>query len=170
MSTLLSFIAQKDLTCFYFLNRRLHCTALTMFMRAITQFGSLSFSVGISLFFLVYNRKTGIFLALNLISGQILIQSLKRMVNRPRPYKTLDWVIARKPPRCTYSFPSGHSCSALSIALSVSAFFPSLKAVLLCLALLVGISRACLGFHYPTDVTMGFLIAFLVFEAIEMTI
>jgi len=170
MSALITFIEEKDLTFFYFLNRRLHYTALTAFMRTITQLGSTLFSVCISLFFIIYDRKAGFFLASNLILGQILIQLLKRVVNRPRPYKTLDWVIAKKPPRCAYSFPSGHSSSALSIALSLSAFFPGLKIALLCLALLVGISRVCLGFHYPTDVTIGFLISFVVFEIIEISI
>jgi undecaprenyl-diphosphatase len=168
MSSLIAYIGQKDLACFYFLHRRLHCSALTVFMRAVTQLGSFLFSVCISLFFIAYDRKAGFFLASNLILGQILIQMLKRVVNRPRPYKTLDWVIAKKPPRCVYSFPSGHSSSALSIAFSLSAFFPGLKIALLCLALLVGISRACLGFHYPTDITIGFLISFVVFSFLEI--
>ncbi len=165
MSTIIAFIEKRDIGFFYFLNRRLNCRLLSMFMKSVTLLGSFAFAVFLTFAFLLTNRKIGITLILNLTLTQIAIQSLKRLVNRPRPYRTHDWVISLNPPKCKYSFPSGHSCSALSIALAVSCFLPGLVTFLVPIAAVVGLSRIYLGCHYPTDVSVGFLIAIAVYEA-----
>jgi undecaprenyl-diphosphatase len=110
------------------------------------------------------DRRVGLIVAANLTFGQLVIQLLKRVVNRPRPYTTHEWVVASKPPKCKYSFPSGHTNSAFSIALTLSLFFPALTGVIVILASAVGVSRIYLGFHYPTDVSVGFLLSFFAFE------
>ena len=60
-----------------------------------------------------------------------------------------------------FSFPSGHSAAAMSVAFVYAFAFPQLAIVLVPLAFLVGASRVCLGVHYPGDVLIGQLIAVL---------
>lgn len=168
MSSIASMIIRNDIACFYALNYKIHCRLLNPLMKIITQLGSTTFTITISLFFLLYNRSTGTILIFNLLTSQAVIHSLKRLVNRPRPYKTLEWAIAIKPPKCKYSLPSGHSSSALSIALVLSGFIPGLKFAFLTAAFIVGISRIYLGCHYPTDVSVGFLISFTTYKVVEV--
>jgi undecaprenyl-diphosphatase len=164
MSAIASMILKKDVLCFYALNRRFHCRALDLAMRSLTQLGSTAAAVMISIFLLLYNKNMGITLLINLLSSQFIIHLIKRIVDRPRPYKTLEWAVAINPPKCRYSLPSGHSGSALSIGITLASFFPALRIALFVIAFLVGISRVYLGVHYPTDVTLGFAIAIITYE------
>lgn len=166
MSSLASLIQKNDVICFYALNRKFHNRPLNVVFRSLTQLGSTFAAVLASLFLLLYNRQMGITLTVNLIFSQLVIHVLKRLVDRPRPYKTLEWAVAINPPKCRYSLPSGHSGSALTIALVLGSFFPAAAIGLLAAAFLVGISRIYLGVHYPTDVLLGFAIALTVFEVL----
>jgi undecaprenyl-diphosphatase len=94
----------------------------------------------------------------SLVVSHLLVQLVKRAVGRPRPSCVLTGAaIAREPDR--FSFPSGHSAAAMSVAFAYALVFPALAAPLVSLAFLVGLSRVCLGVHYPGDVVIGQLIA-----------
>jgi len=92
--------------------------------------------------------------ALALTVSHLIVQAMKRAVNRERPQVTP----LIRCPDC-YSFPSGHATAALAVALSYAVAWPALVSVLVTGALVVGWSRVALGVHYPGDVLMGQLIA-----------
>lgn len=83
-----------------------------------------------------------------------VVQVVKRTVGRPRPVagEALPTLV-QVPDR--FSFPSGHACAAMSVAVGFAAAFPSLAVPLLLMAWLVGFSRVVLGVHYPGDVLVG---------------
>ena len=96
-----------------------------------------------------------------LVLSHILVQFVKRTVGRPRPTHDGVWrSLATVPDR--FSFPSGHSAAAMSIAFAYAMVFPPLAAVLIPIAVLVGLSRVVVGVHYPGDVLTGQLLALLV--------
>ncbi|MGD0154192.1 MAG: phosphatase PAP2 family protein [Thermacetogeniaceae bacterium] len=165
-----AYLQRGDRTVFYALNRKLHCLLLDILMRVITNLGSVGFTLALLAAFLFsrhpLTRNAGINLAIGLVSSQIIVHTVKRLVNRPRPYRTLEDAIAIHPPACKYSFPSGHTATAFVIAFILAASLPvsgAVAGVLFALAFLVAISRIYLGFHYPTDVLVGFGIAYLCF-------
>jgi undecaprenyl-diphosphatase len=96
----------------------------------------------------------------SLVISHIVVQVVKRTVGRPRPFRDRAWQsLVAAPDR--FSFPSGHSAAAMSVAVIYCARFPELGVVLIPLAMLVGVSRVCLGVHYPGDVLMGQVLALL---------
>lgn len=138
---------------------------LDTFMRVMTELGSI-IVVGpvlvVALVALVWarRRREAVFLVVAIGGSVVLNQSLKLIFERPRPQ--LEW--AHVIPE--YSFPSGHAMNSLVFYLAlaliawriwgrrVGIVAVGLGAVL---ALLVGISRIYLGYHYFTDVVAGFL-------------
>ena len=95
---------------------------------------------------------------LSLLLSHLIVQSIKRRVIRERPSARIPVgthvVVPDK-----FSFPSGHSCSIMSVAFVYAVAYPWLAWPLLMLSAMVGLSRVRLGVHYPGDVFVGQAIA-----------
>lgn len=117
----------------------------------------------LSLIFLCFpkTRKAG---ALSLVAmmlcyvGNDLI--LKNLVERPRPFLSVEGLDPLIQHPGSHSFPSGHSCSSFAAA---GVWAQTLKGrgakgakiLFMAMALLMAFSRLYVGVHYPTDVLAG---------------
>jgi membrane-associated phospholipid phosphatase len=83
--------------------------------------------------------------------------SLKKTINRPRPYTTFPDDIVPYESMVSMSFPSGHTSVAFSTATSLSLKYPKWYVIApsFAWASYVGYSRMNLGVHYPSDVLAG---------------
>jgi undecaprenyl-diphosphatase len=88
---------------------------------------------------------------LALIVTSVVVVIVKRSVRRSRP--ALDIQASVPPDR--FSFPSGHTAAAFSLAIALSAVSPWLLPVMLVVAITVAYGRMYLGVHYPLDVGAG---------------
>jgi undecaprenyl-diphosphatase len=88
----------------------------------------------------------------------LVAEGSKHLFNRGRPF-IWDTQIAPliKTPSSS-SFPSGHSATAASGAITLSVLYPAFAVPLCVAAFLVILSRVYLGVHYPFDVFAGVLI------------
>lgn len=89
------------------------------------------------------------------IFGIFLFKLLKKLSHRPRPCQVQPHCWSKVLPPDQFSFPSGHTMTAFSIALVVSYFYPTLEWPLYFLALSIGVSRIVLGMHFLSDVLAG---------------
>jgi len=90
----------------------------------------------------------------------LLAAILKRLFGRGRP-EVFDLVgpfdFQRVFNDWTYqSFPSGHSTTAMAVALVAGFIAPRYFSLLFIIAVMTGISRVVVGDHYPSDVLAGF--------------
>lgn len=92
------------------------------------------------------------------ILGIFVFKALKKISHRPRPCELHPHCWSTILPPDKFSFPSGHTMTAFSIALVVSYFYPTLEGPLYFLALSIGLSRIVLGMHFLSDVLAGALL------------
>lgn len=93
-----------------------------------------------------------------------IIQAIKKLTSRTRPYDAHDHIVPLKRER-DYSFPSGHTAAAFSCSFALYSLTLVALTPVLAVALLIGYSRVRLGMHYPSDViaggVLGILLTFL---------
>ncbi|MFA6941120.1 MAG: phosphatase PAP2 family protein [Clostridiaceae bacterium] len=162
MNKIYSLVNYCDLKLLYLINSRIKSNILDKFVPAITNLGSAAFTLFFSLSLIFFGRdrvKTaGIESLFALTTSSILVTYLKKKFTRPRPYWVIKDVNSFNLNLKDYSFPSGHTTAAFSIASVLSINFPSLMMVFTSIALIVGLSRIYLAVHFPTDVLIGIII------------
>jgi undecaprenyl-diphosphatase len=87
--------------------------------------------------------------------GVLIFKALKHLSHRRRPCQFEPHCWSKVLPPDKFSFPSGHTMTAFSIALVLSYFYPALEGALFFLAVSIGFSRIVLGMHFLSDVLAG---------------
>lgn len=162
MKIIFKAVLSGDIKVFYLINNKIKCKVLDFLMPKITHLGGALFTITFALLMLIFGgdrfKQVGWEAIVALIASGVVVQIIKQMVNRKRPYQTLDRVNLINPPFCMRSFPSGHTTAVFSIAVVLAANFPQLNLLIKSVAGVVGLSRAYVGVHYPSDILTGALI------------
>lgn len=87
---------------------------------------------------------------------------LKRLFRRRRPCALEPHCWATLLPPDQFSFPSGHTITAFSVAISLGQFYPSMLPMLVFFASSIALSRVVLGMHFLSDVIAGAVIGGLI--------
>ncbi len=157
--TLWGFIENRDHRVMHRVNNWSAPRWIRFWMLSATRMGDgwLWYSLGVLLLAFGGTRGYAAFAAAGCaaIFGILVFKGLKRLSHRPRPcqYQTHCW--AKVLPPDQFSFPSGHTMTAFSIALVISYFYPGLEWPLYFLAVSIGLSRVILGMHFLSDVLAG---------------
>lgn len=139
--------------------RRFHSPVRTTIARLLTRAGDGTSWTAAGLALLATRTPLGTHLGLRLavatLGATALSQTLKRSLTRARPDAAIAGFepLAVNPDR--FSFPSGHTAAAFSVAVAFAGEPGGLGPLALLLATGVGLSRVYLGAHYPLDVAAG---------------
>jgi len=138
-----------------------HARPLTPAMRLLTRLGDTESWVVIVLA-LAAAGPAGVTLALRVAVGALgatlPVQALKRFLRRARPDRGIAGFQALDRNPDAFSFPSGHTATAVGVAFSLLVAGSPLAAPAFVLAAGIGVSRVYLGAHYPLDVAVGALL------------
>lgn len=111
-----------------------------------------------------YDENSSVLCALSEATSVAFTFGIKMLVKRPRPFVVLKDVKRNKDDLSftdPYSFPSGHTSTAFSIATSLTLRYPDKPFLITGLyfySTVIALGRIYLGVHYPTDVLGGMLI------------
>ena len=162
MKTLFEYISNKDINILKFINNSWKCRFLDIVMPSMTYLGSFPFmfifctAIFIFSSTMLHSMAIKAMISITLSTG--IGKILKVTVTRLRPFIKIPNLNIKKIGIDKYSFPSGHTTGAFSLAVIIFLYFPIFGIVTIPLAICVGISRIYIGVHYPTDVIMGIFI------------
>lgn len=134
---------------------------LNEIMLLVTQLGEETAFLALALiFFWCVDKKRGYYIMSVGFIGTMVNQFLKLWFRIPRPWTRAEDFTAveeAKEAATGYSFPSGHTQTAVGTfgAIAASTKRRWLRAVCIALAVIVGFSRMYLGVHTPADVLVG---------------
>ncbi len=127
------------------------------FFKLVTNLGDEMFFIAVAvLFFWCFDKRFGYKLINVYLMGCSVVEVLKIIVARPRPFN-YDGVVSVGEKTGGYSFPSGHSHSIGNLSTQLSCKFRKLPVYITAgvIVLIVVFSRLYLGQHFLSDVLVG---------------
>lgn len=165
---MLSFLYSLDVYLLQLVNLTYHSILTNDIALLISYLGILFFWIIICIILYLFGndkaKKASIRLFVALLCIMIISQLIKYAVMRPRPYTQLSDLIVVSV-GTDPSFPSGHTSTSTTASYILAKEYG--KYYLLCIPVIVAISRLYLGVHYPSDVLVGFIIGIIVAYIVE---
>jgi membrane-associated phospholipid phosphatase len=143
----------------YFNQHNLRGLGLDRLMWVLTQIGNGLFGLILSgIFFVLGYRRLGIILALGILSLWLVVETIKALTDRARPFLALSQTQVVGWREIGRSFPSGHTSQTFFMVTLFVRHFQlnaGMSLALYILAALVGFTRIYIGVHYPRDTLAG---------------
>ncbi len=158
-------VLQIDGGILLFIQDNLRSPALTPVFKGISDYGIIVMCVYLAIMLLWDKRKLFPIASACVVSGLIGTYMkiwLKKTVMRPRPFLEISGLepLFKRPK--DFSFPSGHTVLAFSIAFIAYRILPKKYSIpAICIAALVAFARLYMGVHYPTDILGGICVGYI---------
>lgn len=145
-----------------FIQSNLHNDIMNNIMIFITRIGDAGLIwilIAIALLINKKYRKVGFMVLFALVLGSILGEGIiKNIIQRDRPFVSMEGIDMLIKAPTSYSFPSGHTTSSFAAAGVLASSFKKESIYIFALASLIACSRIYLGVHFPTDIVAGIIL------------
>ncbi|MBA4547602.1 phosphatase PAP2 family protein [Thermoactinomyces intermedius] len=159
MKSLTSWLSRSDQFLIQLVNCHFKCRLLDWIMPRVTHLGGATATIVFLLGWILFMPKPVKGWALEALialgTSHLAVRFLKKYKPRIRPYLKLTHLHTFPNPLTDYSFPSGHTTAAFSIAMTFALHSSVMMMILIPYAMIIGFSRMYLALHYPTDVLIG---------------
>lgn len=144
--------------------QQIHCAFLDIVLAAFTYIGTagIVWAAAALILFAAKKRPASLAVVISLaLEGVVNELIVKHIFQRPRPFTLHPWVdtVVHRP--SSWSFPSGHSCTAFAAATAIFCFNKRLGIAAYAVAAAIGFSRNYFYIHFPSDVLCGALLGVL---------
>lgn len=124
--------------------------------------GMLWILIGVLCLFFANTRRMGFQMLLAMGLGFLIgNMGLKILIARERPYTFIEGMELLIKEPSDFSFPSGHTLSSFSAALTIVQYYKGAGIAAIVLAAVIAFSRMYLYVHFPSDIMAGVLLAVL---------
>ena len=151
-----------DTWVFMLFNMRGYPKWLDSFMWFATQLGNMLAAFAVAALLFVFNQRgLAIEIVLGTLTLWLLVEIIKALANRERPFLTLDKTRIIGWREKGDSFPSGHTTQIFFLMTLFIHHFQlglGISLALYAIATLVGFTRIYVGAHYPRDVLAGIVL------------
>lgn len=155
-----------ELSILDWIQAHLRCGFLDVFFTIITKLGDAGWFwivSGVALLIFRKYRASGVNMLLTMLVGSTIGNNIiKPLVARSRPCWLVDGIDMLISSPSSYSFPSGHTLTAVIAAVCLTKADRRFGYVAIPLATLVAFSRMYHYVHFPTDVLVGALVGLAV--------
>jgi membrane-associated phospholipid phosphatase len=102
-------------------------------------------------------QRDALYIAGSYATSAMITYSIKKIVNRQRPFEKYAFIVKRDDEKNGSSFPSGHTSAAFCVATSLSIRYPKWYVIAPSYVWATSVSWARMyqGVHYPSDVFVG---------------
>jgi len=110
-------------------------------------------------------RRDLIFVAASSLGAGLVANLVKMSIVRVRPYAySFDGTVRETfgPWLESTAFPSGHTTTAVGLAMALGLLYPRARGLFIALAVSVGVYRVCVGAHFLSDVFAGAALGYVV--------
>lgn len=140
----------------------------TIFLKILSFFGRETIWMYLMVFYLFvfYDPSLFSYISSIFLLGVVIIAPIKKVINRDRPFESLEKIKVLEREPTSRSFPSWHAYNVASQGLLLAFLLNSflVAIIVLIIAAIISFSRIQLGVHYPSDVVFGFFIGFIGFS------
>ncbi|MDP3106069.1 MAG: phosphatase PAP2 family protein [Candidatus Methanoperedens sp.] len=110
-------------------------------------------------------KKMALLLTVSIAAGALFTYPLKFLIDRTRPYETIESARLLTPAEFDPSFPSGHVEMSFLASIVISRFHPEYAKYLYAFSFIVALSRIYVGVHFPGDVRGGIVVGVIIGKA-----
>lgn len=116
-------------------------------------------------FWIKNEKKLALLLTIGIAVGALFTYPLKFLIDRARPYETIESARLLTPHEFDPSFPSAHAEMSFLASTIISKFHPEYAKYLYAFSFIVALSRIYVGVHFPGDVLGGIVVGVIIGKA-----
>jgi undecaprenyl-diphosphatase len=165
---ILEYLESVDSTVFLYINHNLTNPLFDEVFPSLRELTYVFWFLLIVYFWMKNEKKMALLLTVSIVAGALFTYPLKFLINRARPYETIESARLLTPHEYDPSFPSCHVEMSFLASTVISRFHPEYAKYLYAFSFIVALSRVYVGVHFPGDVVAGMILGIIIGKVMIM--
>lgn len=165
---ILEYLESVDSAVFLYINHNLTNPLFDAVFPSLRELTYVFWALLIVYFWMKNEKKMALLLTVSIVAGALFTYPLKFLIDRARPYETIESARLLTPHEYDPSFPSGHVEMSFLASTVISRFHPEYAKYLYAFSFIVALSRVYVGVHFPGDALGGVVVGVIIGKVMIM--